>query len=678
MTRQLGGGARGSRLYGWWIGLGALAVAACAGPKAAYVLHIAVSEPGVIRLCKVAGPAAATAAPGAKPGTVPASGALAPKVESPATPATPAAAPPTPAPAPAPAAPAPASPATAAPASPVAPGAACPPYTGEPIAGLVAVSVTGVDLASTYTLEKEHSTIGGVGTPGDFFQLVFKNAFQLAGNATSVLEGLGLGAADGEVAKARAVVQERLVGWLGKRDDVSRGLAAAIATTPPPAPAAPAQLFRAYLDATGTKLIVPTSTPRSIGLGASRQQPPPVRVQRWEAGRELAYAKDPADPATRLDLASVVDHVVRYCKADSFGPITGEKDLALTQNLTWRDYLAKHQIDRSGLARALGFTDPAELRSVLTGHEGSKVEQHLGDAGDAVVNGTATDDQRQLVLAYRSATIARYIATCQANLAVVAAAFATSPAGAKDKARLAALAALRPELDAFAKQIDSAGSLFAQYLAPLLVDAAAQLVQGTVSDDTVTFGPFDLEGTDTHVTVKRKDADGEHDLSSFLARGDRSLLGLGFSMGVGFGFSACDRCTSEIAEQTVPHDTGPATRSFVEQKRSMVLEPIVIGQFDLLSWRNVSLGLVLGVALSDVKGRSNALFAGVGARLHDTVHFSMGIEGFTTRDLPGDDHKDERVELKDPQDQLLTGDQVSRAENRYAFIVALTLAKNLF
>lgn len=260
MTRRVLGRQRGRRdrrfcVCGWWLGLGALAVTACARPNAAYVLRIATSDPGVIRVCKVDAPAAKAGA------------------------------------------------ATVAPS--VSPAAECPPYTGEPIAGVMALSVTGVDLASTYTLDKEHTTIGGVGTPADFFQLVFKNAFQLAGNATGALENLAPGVTDAEVAKARAAVHDQLVGWLGKRDDVARGLAAALTATPPPPPEPPAQLFAGYLDATGTKLIVPTKVPRSIGLGASRQQPPPVRIQRWEAARELAYAKNQADAATKLDLASV-------------------------------------------------------------------------------------------------------------------------------------------------------------------------------------------------------------------------------------------------------------------------------------------------------------------------------------------------------------------------------------
>jgi len=643
-----------------WMLLGLSGVAGmfgCAADRKAYVLRIQLSDPGVAKLCEQGMPSpgkatvgaapkpVATKAPTAQPTTAPVAAADEPK---PATPA----------------------PATTA-------NESCTPYAGAPVAGTVAVSISGIDAGTgvSYALETQHKVIGGVSDPSEFFRLVFQHAFALTANATASLQNKAVTALDDkgvQVGAATDAVKERLTGLLGKRDAIGQGLAAALTDKRVAQPVEPAKLFRRYLDTSGTKpklTTAPAKTSKWLWFGVSQPEPPPARMQAWEANRELAYAKDSHDPKTKLDLGSVVDHVETFCSPASFGPDPSEKlAVAITGGQPWAAFLATTDVDKLAVARALGFTDLDHLRNILHGRETAGIETQLAAAMEAE---TPTADQRQLLFAQQASILYDYVATCRHNVGVVATAVAT------DSKLAARITTLSTSLDEFAKHVESAGALFKTELAPFLVTAVVSVIQGTTNGDTVTFGPFELEGGKTNLTVKRKDASGEKDTASLVMRGDESVLGLGFSMGLGFAVSWCRSCTSEIVEGAEPSATGGSpTRVLTAQKRSVAFEPLITGQIDLLSWPSVSAGLVFGVPITDTKGRSDAVMFGAGVRLRNLVHLSAGVEAFSTRALPRDASGRERVELKDA-DQTLTADQVSHLETHYTFIFAMTIAKDL-
>ncbi|HEU4728566.1 MAG TPA: hypothetical protein VFT22_11765 [Kofleriaceae bacterium] len=538
------------------------------------------------------------------------------------------------------------------------------------MAGTLAIEISGTDPAATYSLEKSHEVVAGVGDPSQFFELVFQHAFALVGSATAGLQSKtpdALSDHGKQVAQATGAVKERLVGWLGHRDAIGTGLAAALSAQGQVPPQDPAALFRLHVNA-ATRTFVKIEAlkaPRSFGFGASAQHPPPVRVQAWDKARELAYLE-----AQGVATEAIVGHAEAYCAPDSFGPAPGE---ALGQRITggkpWKTYVTTNKVEPGALARALGFADLGHLRAVVTGKAPAGITDHLSAALAAQA---PTADQRELLFAQQMANLHDELDTCRHNIGLLREAADASPALVKR------LTSLQASIDDFDSQVESAAQLFRDDLAPFLIAAVVDVVQGTASGDVVTFGPFPIESGETQLAIKRTDQAGEHPLTSLVANGDQPVLGLGFSMGVGFAFSACKQCNSEVIERIVPSaDGSTSTRAFVEQRRSVAFEPIVTGQLDLVSSKLLSLGLVLGVPLGDVRGRSDAVMLGVGVRIRNIMDIAAGVESFLTRDLPGPDGGDERVELKTAADQTLTADQVSRLEPRYSFVLAITFARNL-
>jgi hypothetical protein len=541
---------------------------------------------------------------------------------------------------------------------------------GDDLAGTLAVSISDIEPSKTYTLEAERTTVGGFSDASAFLTLVFQRAFALTESLTDSLVPKELRGKldDPDVKAATESVRSSLEGWLGKRGALGKALAQAMSDRPAAAPMAPEDLFDGFFEA-GALVDpgIPAAAPYTVfGVGAD---PPPPRIQVWRADRELAWLATQIADDKKLR-ATVTTHLERFCSPASFGPVetATAKDFyaRLTAGATWATYVKTHEIEAAKIAAALGVTDLAHLRDVLSGKGRIDLAARISAAREA---NPPTAEQDALLYAIALGHVHRYAAICRANVGVAAVAFAGK---ADVTARLQALAA---ELDGLLESTNSAATIVELALEPLIVSTVTQLVDGAVEGTQVTFGPFDIEGGETRMVIKRKETDGDRDVATLTAHGDDSILGLGFTLGAGFAVSTCDSCNVEIVDHVDTDGMAPV-RVFTEDRRSTSFEPVVTGQLDVLSWPSLSVGLVLGIPLSEAAGRSNTVITGIGVRIRNKAQIAVGFEWFQTRDLPGEDG-DERVELTEPEDQVLTSEQVSTSESAGAFVIAITFARDV-
>jgi hypothetical protein len=554
---------------------------------------------------------------------------------------------------------------------------------GKGLSGTVAVTITDIDASKTYTLEKERKTVGGFSDASGFLTLVFQRAFALTGSMVdSLLPADARNKLDDpDVKAATQSVKAELEGWLGKRDTLGVALARAMKGRTEATPRAPADLFKPYYDPAKRALKkrdVPADATYMV-FGTDSMLPPP-RAQEWSADRELAWlteaigaassgAEAVPDAVAKQVRTTVTEHLTAYCAPASFGPTAKDAFARLTGGVHWAEYVKTHQIDKERIAAALGVTNLGHLRDVLAGQSTLDFAKRVEDAEFA---GAPTPEQDALAYAIVLGRLHRYAARCRTNVGVALTAFAGKADVSED------LQALAKGLDSLLAATESAADIVERTIQPLIVRTVTDLVEGgATTDNQVTFGPFDIEGGETKMIVKRKDTDGEHDVASLTAHGDESILGLGFTLGAGFAVSRCDECNVEIAEHVDTAEPGmAAVRVFEEERSSTAFEPVVTGQLDLLSCPNLSVGLVFGIPLDEAPGREHTVITGIGVRIRDRAQVAVGIEWFETRDLPGSGDG-ERVELTDPEDQVLTSQQVSSSETEAALVIAITFARDL-